>query len=76
MATKKTPGKNNPADQADLFSNPIEIDVVEVDEASAGTASGDGSGNHDPNPIDLNEDGTDRNQIKAQAKKFFHGFWK
>lgn len=42
MATKKTPGNNNPADQADLFSNPIEMDIVEVDEAPAVEASSGG----------------------------------
>jgi len=42
MATKKTTGKNTPADQADLFSNPIEIDVVEVNEAPVAVASSNG----------------------------------
>ena len=32
MAIKKTPGKNPATEQADLFSNPLEMDIVEVEE--------------------------------------------
>jgi topoisomerase-4 subunit A len=72
MATKKTTGKNTPADQADLFSNPIEIDVVEVNEAPVAVASSNGgSGNHDPKTIDLNEDGKDSLTLAVYAERAY-----
>ena len=71
MASKKTPGKNNQADQADLFSNPIEMDVVEVDEAPAVTTSSGGAGNHDPKTIDLNEDGKDSLTLAVYAERAY-----
>ncbi len=71
MTTKKTPGKNNPADQADLFSSPIEMDIVEVDEAPAVEASSGGSGNHDPKTIDLNEDGKDSLTLAVYAERAY-----
>jgi len=71
MTTKKTPGKNNPADQADLFSSPIEMDIVEVDEAPAVEASPGGSGNHDPKTIDLNEDGKDSLTLAVYAERAY-----
>ena len=73
MVTKKTPGKKTPVEQADLFSSPIEMDVVEVDEApvaiSTATSSGGGSGNHDPKTIDLNEDGKDSLTLAVYAER-------
>ena len=70
MATKKTPGKNNPVDQADLFSTPVEMDIVEVDEAPAPAASSSGgAGNHDPKTIDLNEDGKDSLTLAVYAER-------
>ena len=72
MTTKKTPGKHTPADQADLFSSPIEIDIVEVDEAPAVAAtSGGGSSNHDPKTIDLNEDGKDNLTLAVYAERAY-----
>ena len=71
MATKKTPGKSAPADQADLFSNAIEMDVVEVDEAPAVALSNGGSGTHDPKTIDLNEDGKDSLTLAVYAERAY-----
>ncbi len=72
MTTKKTLGKNTPADQADLLSNPIEMDVVEVDEAPVIAASSNGgSGNHDPKTIDLNEDGKDSLTLAVYAERAY-----
>ena len=71
MATKKTPGKNTPANQADLFSNPIEMDVVEVDKSLLVTSSGGGSGNHDPKTIDLNEDGKVSLTLAVSAERAY-----
>ena len=75
MVTKKTPGKNTPAEQADLFSSPaveVEMEVVEVDQAPvAATSSGGGSGNHDPKTIDLNEDGKDSLTLAVYAERAY-----
>jgi topoisomerase-4 subunit A len=59
MAIKKTPGKNPATEQADLFSNSLEMDIVEVEEApkAAGPSSPKGPNDpHDPKTVDLNED--------------------
>ncbi len=79
MATKKTPGKNDPADQADLFSNPIEIDIAEFDQparisqekSTVSTPSGGGSGPHDPKTIDLDEDGKDSLTLAVYAERAY-----
>ena len=73
MATKKTPGKDTSAEQADLFSNPVEeMEVVEVDEAPAVVAtSGGGPGNHDPKTVDLNEDGKDSLTLAVYAERAY-----
>ena len=73
MATKKTPGKNTPAEQADLFSSAaVEVEVVEIDQAPvAATSSGGGAGNHDPKTIDLNEDGKDSLTLAVYAERAY-----
>ncbi|WP_255532191.1 DNA topoisomerase IV subunit A [Polynucleobacter parvulilacunae] len=71
MTTKKTPGKNDPADQADLFSNPVEVDIAQVEEAPVAAASSGGSGNHDPKTIDLNEDGKDSLTLAVYAERAY-----
>ena len=78
MATKKTPGKNTAAEQADLFANPIEMDIVEVDEApaapSAQSKSAGGNGPkdpHDPKTMDLNEDNKDSLTLAVYAERAY-----
>ena len=52
MATKKTPGKNKVAEQADLFSNAIEeMDIVEVDESPKAAKSKAASSSDSNGPI-------------------------
>jgi topoisomerase-4 subunit A len=73
MASKKTPNKNSADDQADLFANPIEMDIVEVDEApTVSKPSGDGPKDpHDPNTIELNEDGKDSLTLAVYAERAY-----
>jgi len=80
MATKKTPGKNKVAEQADLFSNAIEeMDIVEVDEspkaAKSKAASSSGSNGprdpHDPKTIDLDEDNKDSLTLAVYAERAY-----
>jgi len=77
MATKKTPGKNKAAEQADLFSNAIEeMDIVEVDEAPKVAASSKGGSNgpkdpHDPKTMDLNEDNKDSLTLAVYAERAY-----
>jgi topoisomerase-4 subunit A len=73
MASKKTPNKNSADDQADLFANPIEMDIVEVDEApTVSKPSGDGPKDpHDPNTIELNEDGKDTLTLAVYAERAY-----
>ena len=72
MATKKTPGKNDAAEQADLFANPIEMDIVEVNEAPVVAASPQGPKDpHDPKTIDLNEDGKDSLTLAVYAERAY-----
>ena len=73
MASKKTPNKNGVDDQADLFANPIEMDIVEVEEAPAiAKPSGDGPKDpHDPNTIELNEDGKDSLTLAVYAERAY-----
>jgi len=73
MTTKKTPGKNTPAEQADLFSNPVEeMAVVEVQDGPAiATSSGGGSGTHDPKTVELNEDGKDSLTLAVYAERAY-----
>jgi topoisomerase IV subunit A len=77
MATKKTPGKNKTAQQADLFSNAIEeMDIVEVDEAPKVAASSKGGSNgpkdpHDPKTMDLNEDNKDSLTLAVYAERAY-----
>ena len=59
MATKKTPGGTGSDDQADLFAGePIEMNIVEVDEPIAVQAGGP-KDPHDPKIVELNEDDKD-----------------
>ena len=54
MAIKKTPSGTGPADQADLFAGePIEMNIVEVDESIAPQADGP-KDPHDPKKVELN----------------------
>mgnify|MGYP000467554051 CR=1 FL=1 len=80
MATKKTPGKNKVAEQADLFSNAIEeMDIVEVDESpkaakSKAVSSSDSHGPrdpHDPKTIDLDEDNKDSLTLAVYAERAY-----
>ena len=73
MATKKTPGKKPAAEQADLFSSPIEMDIVEIDEAPKVSLSPKGpkgpSDPHDPKTMDLNEDNKDSLTLAVYAER-------
>jgi len=73
MASKKTPNKNGADDQADLFANPIEMDIIEVNEVPATTKpSGDGTKDpHDPNTVELNEDGKDSLTLAVYAERAY-----
>ena len=73
MASKKTPTKNGPNEQADLFANPVEMDIVEVDQAPV-TPNPSGNGPkdpHDPNTIELNEDGKDSLTLAVYAERAY-----
>jgi topoisomerase IV subunit A len=73
MASKKTPTKNGPNEQADLFANPVEMDIVEVDQAPV-TPKPSGNGPkdpHDPNTIELNEDGKDSLTLAVYAERAY-----
>ena len=72
MATKKTPGKKPAAEQADLFSNSIEMDIVEVDEAPKAGPSPKGPNDpHDPKTMDLNEDNKDSLTLAVYAERAY-----
>jgi len=73
MAIKKTPNKNGGNEQADLFSNSVEMDIVEVKEAPAGEKpSGNGPKDpHDPNTVELNEDGKDSLTLAVYAERAY-----
>ena len=71
MATKKTPGSTGPADQADLFAGePIEMNIVEVDEPIAAQAGGPADP-HDPKKIELNEDDKDSLTLAVYAERAY-----
>jgi len=77
MATKKTPSKKPAAEQADLFSTPIEMDIVEVDEAPKASSATKGNGPkgpndpHDPKTVDLNEDNKDSLTLAVYAERAY-----
>ena len=73
MAIKKSPNKSGGNEQADLFSNPVEMDIVEVKEAPASTKpSGKGPKDpHDPNTVELNEDGKDSLTLAVYAERAY-----
>ena len=73
MAIKKSPNKSGGNEQADLFSNPVEMDIVEVKEAPASTKpSGNGPKDpHDPNTVELNEDGKDSLTLAVYAERAY-----
>ncbi len=71
MAIKKTPGGNKPAEQADLFAGePIEMNIVEVDEPIAPQASGP-KDPHDPKVVELNEDDKDSLTLAVYAERAY-----
>ena len=73
MAIKKAPNKNGGNEQADLFSNSVEMDIVEVKQAPAGEKpSGNGPKDpHDPNTVELNEDGKDSLTLAVYAERAY-----
>ena len=77
MATKKTPSKKPAAEQADLFSTPIEMDIVEVAEAPKASSATKGNGPkgpndpHDPKTVDLNEDNKDSLTLAVYAERAY-----
>ena len=72
MATKKTPNKKLPEQQADLFSSSVqEMDVTEVDLASASKRVNGPKDPHDSNTIDLNEDNKDSLTLAVYAERAY-----
>ena len=72
MATKKTPNKKLPEQQADLFSSSAqEMDVIEVDLASASKRVNGPKDPHDSNTIDLNEDNKDSLTLAVYAERAY-----
>ncbi|MEY3224902.1 MAG: hypothetical protein RL565_1092, partial [Pseudomonadota bacterium] len=71
MATKKTPGGTGSDDQADLFAGePIEMNIVEVDEPIAVQAGGP-KDPHDPKIVELNEDDKDSLTLAVYAERAY-----
>ena len=71
MATKKTPGGTGSDDQADLFAGePIEMNIVEVDEPIAAQAGGP-KDPHDPKIVELNEDDKDSLTLAVYAERAY-----
>jgi topoisomerase-4 subunit A len=71
MATKKTPGGNKPADQADLFAGEsIEMNIVEVDKPIS-TQVGGPNDPHDPKKVELNEDDKDSLTLAVYAERAY-----
>jgi topoisomerase-4 subunit A len=71
MAIKKTPGGTEPHDQADLFAGePIEMNIVEVDEPIAAQAGGP-KDPHDPKVVELNEDDKDSLTLAVYAERAY-----
>ncbi|MFZ4379339.1 MAG: DNA topoisomerase IV subunit A [Polynucleobacter sp.] len=73
MAIKKTPNKNSSNEQADLFSNPGQMNIVElVDTPAISKPSGNGPKDpHDPNTVELNEDGKDSLTLAVYAERAY-----
>ena len=73
MTNKKTPGEDVASEQADLFSNPIEMNIVEVDPAPAMPEASTGGPNdpHDPKHVDLNEDSKDSLTLAVYAERAY-----
>ncbi len=74
MASKKTPGKKPAAEQADLFSNSVEMDVVEVAQTptpNVKTTSKGPNDPHDPKTMDLNEDNKDSLTLAVYAERAY-----
>ncbi len=71
MAIKKTPGGTGSDDQADLFAGePIEMNIVEVDEPITPQAGGPADP-HDPKKIELNEDDKDSLTLALYAERAY-----
>lgn len=77
MTTKKTPGDHLATEQADLFSNPIEMNVVKVNpvdpqpSVAPSTDVGGPNNPHDPKTMDLNEDGKDSLTLAVYAERAY-----
>ena len=72
MATKKTPSKKLPEQQADLFSSSVqEMDVTEADLTSASKRVNGPKDPHDSNTIDLNEDNKDSLTLAVYAERAY-----
>ncbi len=74
MASKKTPGKKPAAEQADLFSNSVEMGVVEVAQTptpNVKTTSKGPNDPHDPKTMDLNEDNKDSLTLAVYAERAY-----
>jgi len=77
MTTKKTPGDHLATEQADLFSNSIEMNVVKVNpvdpqpSVAPSTDAGGPNNPHDPKTMDLNEDGKDSLTLAVYAERAY-----
>ena len=70
MATKKTPAKKPAVQQADLFSDSIEVD--ETPKAKTASKNPHGPNDpHDPKTMDLNEDGKDSLTLAVYAERAY-----
>ena len=70
MATKKTPGKKPATQQADLFSDQVELEETPKVRSSAKGPKGPNDP-HDPKTMDLNEDNRDSLTLAVYAERAY-----
>lgn len=71
MAIKKTPGGKDSSEQVDLFAGePLEMNVVEIDESIL-TQAGGPKDPHDPKIVELNEDDKDSLTLAVYAERAY-----
>ena len=70
MATKKTPGKKPAIQQADLFSDQVELEDTPKVRSSAKGPKGPNDP-HDPKTMDLNEDNRDSLTLAVYAERAY-----
>ena len=70
MATKKTPAKKSAVQQADLFSDSIEVEETPKMKTTSKKPQGPNDP-HDPKTIDLNEDSKDSLTLAVYAERAY-----